>query len=325
MISRGLKLLLICCVLLSEKGLCQQKDTLIKKLDSLSTKTDSAGGQINNINPKAYNEKTTMTAGTYFILLGSDFKQQFTKPFHMTGPDWGKFGIFAAAVGGLSLADESIQRWGHHVSGSSKTVADVSHYVTNAGGLYEMYTLGALGVYGFVFKNDKIKTTTLLATQSYITSGVMAEVIKLVTHRDRPYRSDPLAKDPEPTFHGPFYKRPSSVYGSNLGSSFPSGHTTAAFSAATVYAMEYRDRPLIPILAYSAATLIGVSRITENKHWATDVLTGAALGYLTGRQVVNNYHRYAKLKAPRQKKNTVSFNLQYNYGVVEPGIVYTFR
>ena len=322
---KGVRVFFICCLFLTQKSFAQQTDTLIKKLDSLSTKTDSAGGQINNINPKAYNEKTVMTFGTYFVLLGSDFKQQFTKPFHMTRRDWGKFGMFAAATGVLMLADEPIQRWGHHVSSSSQTVKNISGYVTNFGGLYEMYTLGALGIYGFVFKNEKIKTTTLLATQSYITSGVMAEVIKLVTHRDRPYRSDPLAKDPEPTFHGPFYNRPSSVYSKSLGSSFPSGHTTAAFSAATVYAMEYRDKPLIPILAYGAATLIGVSRITENKHWATDVFAGAALGYLTGRQVVNNYHRYAKLKAPRQKKNTVSFNLQYNYGVLEPGIVYTFR
>jgi len=81
----------------------------------------------------------------------------------------------------------------------------------------------------------------------------------------------------------------------------------------------------VPIISYSAATLIGLSRITENAHWITDVVAGAALGYFTGRQVVNNYHRYAKLKAPKQKKNSVSFDLQYNYGRLMPGLVYTFR
>ena len=89
--------------------------------------------------------------------------------------------------------------------------------------------------------------------------------------------------------------------------------------------MEYRDIPFIPVLAYSAASLIGISRITENRHWATDVLAGAALGFLTGRQVVNNYHRYAKLKAPTQKKNTVTFTLQYQYNTVMPGLVYRFN
>jgi membrane-associated phospholipid phosphatase len=129
----------------------------------------------------------------------------------------------------------------------------------------------------------------------------------------------------EPTFYGPFYKTPKDPNGRTTNSSFPSGHTTVAFAAATVFAMEYHNKPLVPILAYSAATLIGLSRIAENKHWATDVLTGAAVGYLTGKLVVNNYHRYARLKAPQQKKNRVTFNLQYNMGTLMPGLTYTFR
>lgn len=325
MTGKNVRLLFVVSLFLSYTGFAQQPDTLIKKLDSLSTKTDSAGGQVNNINTKAYNEKTKIDFPTYFILLGSDFKQQITAPFHMTGHDWGMVGKFAIVAGALSLADEPIQRYGLHLSSSSDPIKNISRHVTNVGGLYEMYTLAALGAYGFIFRNEKIKTTTLLATQSYITSGVMAGLIKFITGRERPYKVNPALSEAEPTFHGPFYKPIKDVNGKKLNSSFPSGHTTAAFSAATVYAMEYRDRPLIPILAYSAASLIGLSRITENKHWATDVLTGAALGYLCGRQVVNNYHRYAKLKAPKQKKNTVTFNLQYNYGVVMPGLVYTFR
>lgn len=325
MMRKRLQLVFGFSVCLACHGFAQQPDTLIKKLDSLSAKTDSAGGQVNNINPKAYNERTKIDFKTYFILLGSDFKQQLTKPFHMTGSDWAKVGGFAVVAGGLAFADEPIQRYGLHLRTSSRTVRNVSKYVTNVGGQYEIFTLGALAAYGFIFKNEKIKTTTYLATQSYITSAVTAGLIKFFTGRERPYKIDPTAQEAEPTFHGPFYKPPKDANGKNIHSSFPSGHTTAAFAAATVYAMEYRDRPLIPILSYTAASLIGLSRITENKHWATDVLTGAALGYVTGRQVVNNYHRYAKIKAPRQKKNTVTLNLQYNYGVLQPGIVYTFR
>jgi hypothetical protein len=96
-----------------------------------------------------------------------------------------------------------------------------------------------------------------------------------------------------------------------------------AFAAATVFAMEYKNRPWIPVFAYSAASLIGISRITENRHWTTDVVVGAALGYLTGRQVVNNYHRYAELKAPKQQKS-LSLNIQYNFGHIMPGLVYKF-
>ena len=98
--------------LVSFNGFGQKTDTLIKKLDSLSHKTDSAGGQQNNTTQAAYNENTILTPSAYFILLGSDLKQEFTKPFHMTRKDWGKFGAFAACIAVLTLADEPIQRNG---------------------------------------------------------------------------------------------------------------------------------------------------------------------------------------------------------------------
>src|SRR6476469_5636986 len=91
-------------------GLAQQPDTLIRKLDSLSRKTDSAGGQINNTSRSAYNEATKITVPSYFILLGSDLKQAFTKPFHMTRQDWITTGKFVAVAGGVAVLDETIQR-----------------------------------------------------------------------------------------------------------------------------------------------------------------------------------------------------------------------
>ena len=305
-------------------GLAQQPDTLIKKLDSLSKKTDSADGQQNNTSRGAYNEDTRLTASTYFLLLGSDIKQAFTKPFHMKGRDWRYAGLFAVGVAALDLADEPVQRFALRRRNESPALRHVSSYITNFGGLYEVYTLGALGAYGFVFHQDKMKTTTLLATQAYVTGALVESVLKALSGRQRPYVMDPNSVEAEPTFHGPLYNGGRDADGKRLNSSFPSGHTTVAFAAATVFALEYRNKPFIPIIAYSAATLIGLSRLTENKHWATDVLVGATLGYLTGRQVVNNYHRYAKLKAPQQNRSTFRFNLQHHFGHMMPGLVYTF-
>ena len=319
----GIIAVLLCGLTLTTYA--QQPDTLIKKLDSLSKKSDSAGKPKNNTSPAAYNESTKLTPSTYFILLTSDVKQAFTKPFHMKKRDWGYVGAMAVATGAVAFADEPIQRFALRQRNGSASLRNISSYVTNFGGLYEVYTLGALGAYGFIFKVDKVKTTTLLATQAYITGGLVQAVVKTITGRQRPYNSDPNAVQAEPTFKGPFYKGVKDVNGKNLHSSFPSGHTTVAFAAATVFALEYKNKPFIPIIAYSAATLIGLSRITENKHWATDVLVGAALGYLTGRQVVNNYHRYAKIKAPEQNKGAFKFNLQYNFGQVMPGFIYTFH
>jgi len=317
------KLIIAVFTILPLIAFCQKPDTLIKKLDSLSRKADSAGGQANNINTKAYNETTRITFSTYFILLGSDLKQEFTAPFHFSLKDWRTVGAVALVGGTLFLIDEPTQRYALRVRDSSATIRNVSKYVTRFGGPYEAYILAGLGAYGFIFNNEKIKTTTLLATQAYITGAAMESFLKLLSGRQRPYYYNPREIEAEPKFNGPLSSG-KDIYGHKINSSFPSGHTTVAFAVATVFAMEYKDRPLIPLISYSAATLIGLSRITENKHWITDVFFGGVLGYFTGRLVVNNYHRYAKLKAPNQKKNSVSFNLQYQYGRLMPGLTYRF-
>ncbi|HMG68133.1 MAG TPA: phosphatase PAP2 family protein [Chitinophagaceae bacterium] len=312
------------CFLLPFVALSQKPDTLIKKLDSLSRKTDSAGGQNNNINAKAYNENTKFTIPVYFILLGSDLKQEITAPFHFTKKDWKRTVEFGIIEGSLFFVDEPVQKFALDLRDHNAGVRNVGKFISMFGGTYETYLLASLGAYGFILKNEKIKTTTLLATQAYITGAAMESLGKLLSGRQRPAFFEPNQTDAEPKFRGPFSTPGKDINGNRVNSSFPSGHTTVAFAAATVFAMEYKDRPLVPIFAYSAASLIGLSRITENKHWITDVVAGAALGYLTGRQVVNNYHRYAKLKAPKQKKNSISFNLQYNYGKLMPGMVYSF-
>lgn len=307
-------------ILVSLAGFTQ--DTLIKKLDSLSEKADTAR-QENIIEPEAYNKATKLSFRTYFVLLGSNLKQQVTGPFNASKKSWIKAGQFALVTGALFFADESIQKQAVKLRNNSGIVRNVSGFVTDFGGLYEGYTLASLAAYGFLFKDEKIQTTTLLATQAYITGASVMTIVKYLTGRQRPsyYGTDTI--EAEPIFHGPFSPKGRSYNGKHISSSFPSGHSTVAFAAATVFAMEYKDKPWVPVLAYSAASLISLSRITENKHWATDVLVGAGLGYLSGRQVVNNYHRYAKLKAPNQK-SSLRFNLNLFQGHILPGFVYTF-
>ena len=79
--------------------------------------------------------------------------------------------------------------------------------------------------------------------------------------------------------------------------SFPSGHTVAAFAAAAAMTTEItRDNPEIKwwvgSLFYGSATLVGVSRIYNNKHWASDVVMGAAIGSFSGWKVVGYNHSH---------------------------------
>lgn len=321
---KGLRLLVMAMLFIPLASVGQQKDTLIKKLDSLNRKKDTTGKQINNTNPAAYNEETKITFKNYFVLLGSDLKQEFTKPFRMTKKDWGNFAKFSVIIVGLGFADEPIQKAAVRLTDNNPGLKKTGNYISKFGGVYEGYALAAFATYGVIFKKKKMVTTTLLATQAYLTAGVLESVMKFLAGRTRPSYYGP-GVEAEPVFLGPFSKTGKDANGKTVYSSFPSGHTTVAFAAATVFASEYKSKIYVPIIAYSLATAIGLSRITENQHWATDVLMGAAIGFLAGKNVVNNYHRYAKIKAPQQNKNTVSFRLNYFNSQLVPGVVYKFR
>lgn len=64
--------------------------------------------------------------------------------------------------------------------------------------------------------------------------------------------------------------------------SFPSGHAASAFAGAHILFREYKDTsPWIGIAGYATATLTGALRITNKKHWASDVVTGAGIGIIS--------------------------------------------
>jgi len=307
-------LLFLLSLLFHAEVQAQVPDSIHSVTDTLQKQTDSTG----------YDLPARIRYNTYFPLLINDIKLMATKPFHMSRNDWRSFGIFAAGTGALMLIDKPVQRLAVRLRNDSKTLRNVSSYVTRFGADYEIYLLAGIGSYGFIFRNIKMQTTFLLATQSYICSDILSGTFKGIFGRQRPNYIDPSTHEPQPRFHGPFQKPRDSTGHKISTTSFPSGHTIAAFSAATVYAMQYKNHALVPVLAYSAATLIGLSRITENKHWISDVFAGAAVGYISGRLVVNNYHRRAKQNFSNGKKGFLSFNFQYNNGVIMPGIIYQF-
>lgn len=300
------------------------QDTLVNKSNSLSLKKDSSGKQINKINPNAYNNTPLLTPRTYLILLGTNLKQEFTKPFHLKKKDWGNLGEFTAITFALSFADEPIQQSALRLKNRNTGVNDISKGLSDFGAVYEVFTVAGIGAYGLISSNNKLVNTTLLASQAYITSGAVMTLLKLLTGRTRPSYY-PAGVEAEPRFLGPFHRKLNDANGTNENSSFPSGHATVAFAVATVFASEYKEKPWVSIVSYTTASLIGASRITQNKHWITDVVVGAALGYVTGKLVDNNYHSYTKIKASERTKNKITFHLEYNFDHLEPGLVYTFR
>jgi membrane-associated phospholipid phosphatase len=319
-----IKKCLIVMLLVGVNFTASAQDTLANKADTLSLKKDRSDKQINNVSQKTYSSKSLLTPNAYLILLGSDFKQEFTAPFHLKKKDWAKVGEFTALTFALSFAEEPIQQAALRFKNRNTSVNDISKGLSDFGGIYEVFAVAGLGAYGLISSNNKLANTTLLASQAYITGGTVMTLVKLLTGRTRPSYY-PAGVEAEPRFLGPFHRKLNDANGTNENSSFPSGHSTVAFAVATVFASEYKDKPWVSIVSYTTASLIGASRITENKHWTTDVIAGAALGYVTGKLVDKNYNLYANKKAAQGAKSKVSFQLEYNFGHLEPGLVYTFR
>lgn len=118
----------------------------------------------------------------------------------------------------------------------------------------------AVAVYGLdlvgVSAKHNFRDRTLIMATSYLVMGATVETMKRTISVARP--------------------------GDRGTSSFPSGHTAAAFVGAHILMKEYIDvSPFIGVAGYTAATGVGVMRMINRKHWISDVVAGAGIGVLS--------------------------------------------
>lgn len=135
---------------------------------------------------------------------------------------------------------------------------------------------------------ERLAEVGLHGTEALLVGSLVADGLKLTFGRARPF-VDTVSPDPNnwQLFRG--------FRGGNY-QSFPSGHTVAAFAAAAAVSSETsRWWPAVtyygigPVL-YAGAAAVGISRMYNNRHWASDVILGAAIGTFAGTKVVR-YHR----------------------------------
>jgi len=140
---------------------------------------------------------------------------------------------------------------------------------------YGVYSMagGAAGMYfmGLVSHNEHERESGFLSGEAAIDSLIAVEALKFATGRERPYQD---------SGNGRFWKG---------GSSFSSEHSAAAWAIAGIMAHEYPN-PLMQFLSYGMASAVSVSRIGAKEHFPSDVLVGAAIGYLTSEYVYQKHH-----------------------------------
>ena len=117
------------------------------------------------------------------------------------------------------------------------------------------------------YGGDENRETGRLMTSTFISTGVIVWGMKEIIGRKRPL--DEVVGNP----------------------AFPSGHTAYAFAGATLLGARY---PKLRIPLYIGAGLVGITRIYLGRHYASDVIAGAAVGTITG--VLVSRHRATLLE-----------------------------
>lgn len=204
-----------------------------------------------------------------FVNVSADY---YTSPLNFDPEDWIKLSTVIGITGVATLADKNIRRF------SQKNQSNNTHGIFSADKYFYAEFVGASIIgfysYGLIADNSNLRRLAVKLTEATFLASSISLVTKTVIGRGRPYKQD-----------SQYYTNPLTF--DNDYNSFPSGHTTLAFAYSTVIADEV-DNVFWKIGWYTAAGLVGYSRIYNNQHWFSDTLMGAAIGYFSG-EFVNNH------------------------------------
>ena len=205
----------------------------------------------------------------YAKLLWDDTKETATGPLHWDADEWRNFGLI---TGGLAITvaflDKPIRdaAQSNRSSSADDFFRNVEKFGTKQYGLPVLFGFYAVGV---ATDDYNAKTVALDGFSASVISSLTTSIFKGISGRARPNSG-----------LGPHHWDP---FGGDQ--SFPSGHATGAFAFAAVIAGHY-DSPWVATTAYTIASLVGVARIEQDAHWASDVIAGGLIGGLIGHHLV---------------------------------------
>ena len=235
----------------------------------------------------------------------------WTAPFRIKEKNVAPLVVLTAATAFLIAGDGGIRDGFQDFVSRHTWVSGTADAIDEMGNLGAWATAGAFFGAGLIFKDPKAKETGYLAANAMLQTFFVDNFLKGLTGRQRPFFADG-----EDRWSGPvgFWKRFDKGEAARYVS-FPSGHTANAFALATVVAMQYRDEPWVPVLAYTVAASVGLSRMVLDRHWASDVLVGAVVGHFVSRLVVRNHRRRQRLvPALACSGRAVVLSLSYDLG-----------
>jgi hypothetical protein len=214
----------------------------------------------------------TVVPGPFLRNIVYDQKTIWTSPFKAKVEDLNWIVPMVGLTAGMINADAELSSRIDTTGSFSKHAGTIS----NAGLAAAVAGGGGLYLIGKYRSDDHQQEAGIVAGEAAINSLIVAEVLKMVSRRERPT---------DGTGQGRFFKN-----GSILNSSFPSVHAMATWSIASAVAHEYPG-PLTQTFAYGLATGVSLARVYGKDHFPSDVIAGATMGWLIGRQVYASHHR----------------------------------
>lgn len=219
---------------------------------------------------------------------GADSSRAVRRPPVITWLDVGTLGVGLASSIALMGADERIaKRLQSEQNQGNQSFRKVSS-VAGAVNEKSLFLAGLL-TYGIAKAVDAPRTTIDIAfhtTESILITSATATVIRGTLGRSRPFVTmDSDAYD----------YRPGKGFSELAYRAYPSIHAAAAFATAGALTAETarhsrRAAWLVGPISYSLASLPGLARMYKDKHWASDVAMGAALGAVSGWATVRYHH-----------------------------------
>ena len=184
-----------------------------------------------------------------------------------------KKGILWLLISWISIFQLPAQNWDINTVKTINdwNIHDLSRGISHSGIILPVGIPTAMGIYALIQKEQPLLKEAIYIGTSVIEALGLTYGLKYAIDRQRPYEKYPDKIHPIEPEDSP---------------SFPSGHTTAAYSLATSLSITY---PKWYVIAPSAvwACGVGLARINQGVHYPSDVLTGAAIG--VGCAFVNVY------------------------------------
>lgn len=280
-------------------GLCHTPDFDLQQNHLLEITNDTASLLLDSSKFSRPNNKQLLHA--FIPQLAYNLKMQAISPFRISGQQWAKTFLNVFVIGAVSLTDQVIDDGLRKTYNQNSFPVRSSNYISLIGSEVGLgFTALWLGK-GLLTHSSKSTETALLAFQAALSATVWNRVLKYSTLRERPYSA---YQNNHTSFSALGPTKLKTYFTNSDYHSFGSGHTATAFALATVFAEQYEDVPFIKVICYSLATAVGLSRMTQHKHWGSDVLMGAMLGYACGKQITSMKQIYYKKVSKKYKIDT---------------------